>query len=125
MTPIGLGDRAGDSREMRTFAQILADEKENRNILEIKLRKITTYVDNDQVSVKPISTEDLSVLLFEVIKLKPGDCAGVALYTSRYDTKEVKLRPGVDPTPYLTGSTPIFYKDHEIEVKDRQKMSPW
>ena len=37
--------------------------------------------------------------------------------TSRYDTKEVKLRPEVDPTPYLTVNNPILFKDHEVEVK--------
>ena len=63
------------------------------------------------------TVEDVSVLIFDVIKLNPNDCLGVALKTSRYDTKEVKLRPEVDPTPYLTGNNPILFKDHEVEVK--------
>ena len=57
------------------------------------------------------------MLLFDVIKVKPSDCLAVALYTSRSDTKEVKLKPDVDPTPYLTGCSPILFKDHEVEVK--------
>jgi hypothetical protein len=118
VTPNEMGDRIGDSKQIRSFAQILADEKEKRNILEIKIRKITTFGDNDQVSVKPLNFEDISVLIFDVIKMKPNDCLGVALQTSRYDTKEVKLKHGVDPSPYLTNS-PIVFKDHEVEVRSQ------
>ena len=64
-TSIGMGGRIGDKKEMRTFAQILADEKQKRNILEIKLRKMSN---NDQLSVKSLTVEDVSVLLFDVIK---------------------------------------------------------
>jgi hypothetical protein len=38
------------------------------------------------------------------------------LRTSRFDTKEVKLKPEIDATQYLTGNTPIIFKDHEVEV---------
>ena len=93
-TSIGMGGRIGDKKEMRTFAQILADEKQKRNILEIKLRKLSN---NDQLSVKSLTVEDVSVLLFDVIKLDPSHCLGVALRTSRFDTKEVKLKPEMMP----------------------------
>ena len=52
---------------MRSFAQIMADERENRNILEVKIRKIVKIVENEQVSVKPPTTEDVSMLIFDVI----------------------------------------------------------
>ena len=52
VTPKGLGGRPGDLKEMRSFAQILADEKSKRNILEIKLRKVTNFVENELISVK-------------------------------------------------------------------------
>ena len=37
VTPSGMGDSGGSKtvKKMRTFEQIVADEKENRNILEI------------------------------------------------------------------------------------------
>ena len=60
--------------------------------------------------------EDVSVLLFDVIKLKPEQMFGVALYTSRYDTKEAKFKPGVDTSPYLTKDSRIYFKDHEVTV---------
>ena len=40
VTPPEGGDSARAPKQMRTFQQILAEEKENRNILEIKLIKI-------------------------------------------------------------------------------------
>ena len=100
-------------KKMRSFAEILADEKKNRNILEIKLTKIC---DDDQEKPENLSLERIGELLFEVIKLKAEDCERVALVTSRYDTKEVKLKQGVDPTPYLT-TQPIKFLNHEIVVR--------
>ena len=41
-------------KKMRSFAEILADEKENRNILEIKLTKIH---DDEQEKVENLSLE--------------------------------------------------------------------
>ena len=114
VTPIVMGDSSGDKKEMRSFAQILADEKQKRNILEIKIRKLTG---KDQTVVKSLTIEDVSVLLFDVIKVNPSHCLGVALKTSRYDTKEVKLKSDVDASQYLTGNNPILFKDHEVEVK--------
>ena len=59
---------------------------------------------------------DLSEFFFDVIKLKIEDCLGIALRTHRYDTKEIKLKRGVDPSPYLT-LTPHLFKGHEITTK--------
>ena len=66
-------------------------------------------VDNDGVmsKAKHISFEDVSVLIFDVIGIKPEHCASVALSTARYDTKEVKLKPGVDPTQYTVQRTAL------------------
>ena len=38
-TPIVMGGSFGDKKEMRSFAQILAEKKQKRNIFEIKIRK--------------------------------------------------------------------------------------
>ena len=103
-------------KKMRTFAEIIAEEKENRNILEIKLTKCFVTVDSKQLLAKSLSIEQVGELMFDVIKFKTGDCAGVAMFTSRYDTKEVKLKPGVDPKPYLT-TAPIKFCDHDVEVR--------
>ena len=111
-----VGGITGEPKRMRTFQEILAEETENRNILEIKLKRMNVINEaGEQGRAKNLSTEDVSILLFDVIKVKPEDCQGVALYTSRYDTKEIKLKSHVDPTPYLT-EIPIQFKDHEVIV---------
>ena len=40
VTPRGVGDSVQVPKQMRSFNQILAGEKENRNILRIKLTKL-------------------------------------------------------------------------------------
>jgi hypothetical protein len=64
---------------------------------------------------KNMSFEDVSILIFDIVGVKPEHCRGVALSTARYDTKEVKLKAGVDPLQYVTHS-PITFKDHQVEV---------
>ena len=54
-------------------------------------------------------------MIFDILKINPDDCQGVALVTSRYDTKEIKLKQEVDPTIYLT-SAQIQFKDHDVTV---------
>ena len=117
-TPSGMGGSEGSKvvKEMRTFEQIVADEKETRNIIEIKVSRKQVEIDGEIKPAKSLSMDDVSVLIFDVIGVKPQDCLGVALYTSRYDTKEVKFKPGVDTECYLTKDNPIDFKDHEILV---------
>ena len=121
VTPSGMGDSASRKIKMRSYAEIIAEEKENRNIIEIKITKLQVEEDGVMKQAKPITLEDVSVLLFDEIGVKPEECEGVALYTSRFDTKEIKLKPGVDATPYLT-TTPIIFKNHEVMVR-RQTAS--
>ena len=37
--------------------------------------------------------------------------------TGRYNTREVKLKPNVDPGPFLTLDSPITYKNHDVTVR--------
>ena len=119
--PTVTSSRLGDSKvvKMRSFAQILAEEKQKRNILEIKVTKMQVDENGELKPAKSLTMEDVSVLIFDVIKVKPEDCEGVVLSTSRYDTKEVKLKSGVDASPYLTKDGPIIFKDHEILVRSQ------
>jgi hypothetical protein len=50
------------------------------------------------------------------MELKMEDCDGIGLRTHCYDTKEINLKKGVDPTPYLT-TYPKLFKGHEISIK--------
>ena len=86
VTLSGMGDSNG-SKKMRSYEEIIAEAKENRNILEIKITRMEICEDG---------------------VMKPA--------TNRFDKKEVNLKPGVDPTPYLTKDTHHIFKNHEIEV---------
>ena len=102
---------------MRSFAEILNEEKLHRNILEVKLIRTSVKNNNGETVKAPTLNEtDLSEFFFDVIKLKIEDCLGIALRTHRYDTKEIKLKRGVDPSPYLT-LTPHLFKGHKITIK--------
>jgi hypothetical protein len=116
VTPSRLGGSVGRSAKMRSFAQIVAEEKQSRNILEIKMTRLQIDEEGVMKPAKSLNVEDVSILVFDVMKVKPEECLGVALSTSRYDTKEIKLKPGVDATQYLTKENPIIFKDHEVTV---------
>ena len=87
---------------MRSFEEIVAEEKKDRNILTVRLSKVVKIVNGKEEKAKNLTMEDMGEFLFDIVKLKVQDCAGLSLSTDRYDTKEIKLKPGIDPTPYLT-----------------------
>ena len=67
VTSKSVGDSQSAPKQMRTFAQILADEKEKRNILEIKLIKILYEEDGKQTKPEHLSLEKIGELMFDVI----------------------------------------------------------
>ena len=113
------GGRDSDQSQpqrMRSFAEILSGDKLHRNILEIKLIRTSKVLETGEtVKARTLTEADISEFLFDEINLKVEDCLGIALRTHRYDTKEVKLKKGVDPTQYIR-TKPIMFKDHEITV---------
>ena len=80
-------------------------------MLIVKLTKIVNYVDGAEVKPVSLNMEDIGEL-FDVIKVKAEDCAGLALTTNRYDTKEINLKKDVDPTSYLL--SPFEFKDTKL-----------
>ena len=105
-------------RKMRSFEEIIADEKKNRNTLIVKLTKIVKYEDGKEVKAPSLTMEDIGELFFEVVKLEVDDCAGISLSTQRYDTKEINLKPGVEPNKYITKS-PIEFKAHMVTISQQ------
>ena len=110
---VGGGD-ANDVR-MRSFAEIIASEKQQRNILEINLTKLSTSENNTVTKSKPLNFDDLAELVFDVLKIDHKLCAGFNYSTGRYDTREVKFNPGVDLSPYIVSN--IVFKNHEVSTK--------
>ena len=109
----GPTDRATDKpQRMRNFAEIMADQKLNRNIMEIILKKKPTIdSDGNVVTPKNLNFDDLGTLLFEILGVKAEDCTRFNYSLGRYDTREVMFKPGVDMSPYL-GMTDFM--GHEI-----------
>ena len=68
-------------------------------------------------SVKPksLTFDDLGELIFDVLKIDPKDCLTFDYNSGRYDTKQIKLKPGIDTSKYITDS-PISFKDHMVTV---------
>ena len=66
--------------KMRSFAEIIAAEKSERNILDM-------------------SYDELGEFIFDILKINPDDCMGFGFNTGRYYTREIKFRPGVDLSP--------------------------
>ena len=111
-----------NQKSHRSFQQILQDEQTNRNILEVKLRKISKQVDGVLVKPQNLTLEQVGELIFDIIKIDPADCSGIALTTHRYDTKEIKLKTQVDASKYIT-SRPLEFQDHEIIVRKQTSAS--
>ena len=61
-----LGGGSGSEVKMRNFAEIIAEEKKQRNILEIHLVKKATTVDDETFRPKSLTFDDLGELLFDV-----------------------------------------------------------
>ena len=95
------GKKSTDNVRLRTFEEIIHDATNNRNILKIKLQK---NVNESDSSVKPpnLSYDQLGELLFDHLKIKIDDCLRFNFNTSRYDSREVMLKPGLDLEPFIT-----------------------
>ena len=98
---------------MRSFFQIIEDEKKNRNIMEIHITK-QTYMENNQMTKhRNLTFDELSVFIFDILHIRHEDILAIDYTTGRYDKREVKLKPGVEATPYLGKKE---YMKHNINV---------
>ena len=96
---------------MRSFDEIIADAKCNRNILEINLKKNTV----DDQKPPNLTFDQIGELLFDRLKINSDDCLRFNFSSHRYDTREVFLKPNIDLSPYIT-EIDDFY-GHSITTK--------
>ena len=106
---------AGHPRKQRTFAEIIADQKLNRSILEISLTKIQKRDSDGNITKRRnLTFDEIGAFIFDTLKIQAADCLRFNYVTGRYDTREVMFKPGVDLGPYI-GS--YIYLEHEITTK--------
>ena len=77
---------SGGPTNMRSFAQILEQEKKDRNILELRITKIRTeeaLPPNYNYNSNNMSAEDIGELLFDTLKLNPSHCLAYDYNTGR------------------------------------------
>ena len=118
---VGAGP-AGQPRKQRSFAEIICEQKQNRNILEITLTKIQTIDSAGKPHThKNLTFDEIGTFLFDIVKIKPSVCLRFNFTSGRYDTREVMFKPEVSLTPYLGSYT---YLEHEIICrKQRSNIS--
>ena len=119
--PWAVGSVSGGNIITRSFAQIIEDEKKDRNILEIQLnRNNVMNTDGSTGKAKNITYEDLGELLFDILKINPEDCISFNFNSGRYDQREIKFKPDINTTPFVR-VVPFPFKDHSVTVKKQRQ----
>ena len=115
--PAWAGHGVSGGTPLRPFSQIILEESATRNIIQLRLTKIPTHVNGKSTLPKNLNFDDFGEFLFDILKIKPEDCLGLDLTTGRYDTRELKFKPEIDVTPFLTTTQPYTFKSHEIAIQ--------
>ena len=113
------GSAVGGMTGGRSWKQIV-EEAEKKEILHIKITK--TVDSANGTKPKNLTLEDLATFIFDVLKVDYNNCSALDLYSGRYDSRFIELKPGVEPTPYLR-SEPVIYMKHEITVTSIKNRS--
>ena len=102
----------------RSWQQIFNDAKQKRNILEIHIEKNNTPTETrEQPSQRYLTTDQLSDFIFKELKIRENDCIGLDYF---YGHKEVELKEGVDPTPFLHADIPVSFQGFNLLVKKQE-----
>ena len=83
------GETGSLDSSLRNYLDIIAQHRKERNVIEIKLKKVKPTDENnsDEIYVRNLSFDEMSELVFEVLKISFDDCIGADFYTGRYDTQ--------------------------------------
>ena len=84
--------------------------------------KPTPTESNETTRVKTLTYDDLAELIFDVLNVDQSQCLGFNYSTGRYNTREIKFKPGVDLTPYVKSG--ISFRGHEVSTNKQMKNKP-
>ena len=114
-TWVGAGALGGVPNS-RTYQQIIAEEKQNRNIIEFQIVKSAPTGSNEEHFARSLTYDELGELIFDVMKIDPSDCITFDYNTGRNDTKQIQLKSSVNSDQYVT-TNPIPFKGYEVSVR--------
>ena len=106
------------TQQLRPFSQIISEETASRNSIQLHLRKIPVIENGKTTTPKNLTFDHLGEFLFDTLKIDSKDCLGLDFSTGRYDTREVKFKPDIDVTTYLTTTLPYIFMNHESQSRE-------
>ena len=67
------------------YAEIVANQRDQRNVLEVKIKKIQTPSTTDEAPSNPksLTMDDISEFTFDILGIKFEECVGVDYWTGR------------------------------------------
>ena len=114
----GMNRTGSYKRQQRTFAEIIAEEKVNRNILEIIMTKLPVSEEDGTISkFRNLTFDEIATFIFEVLKVSPSECKRFNYTTGRYDTREIMFAADIDISPYV-GTFKFMH--HEIQTRKQR-----
>ena len=116
MAKVVQGTSVAGPPNMRNFAKIMEDEKNQRNVLELKMSKIRPESGPNPAN---LTHEDLGELLFDILQVPVKDCLAFDFNTGRYDTRQVKMKPGV-PVHDIIARAPVTFKGYIVTVSQQR-----
>ena len=105
----------------RSWKQILEDAAKEV-FIELKIRKISKIVENETVKPRNLKHDDIATFIYDVLKVNHNDIIALDFTSGRYDSREIQLKPHVDPTKF-TNVEPYVFMEHQISVTAKNNKS--
>ena len=106
----------GPSAIIKQFSMMKEASKKERNVLEIRFQR---QVGSD--ANKYVDLETISEYCFTELGLKPELIEAIDLNTGRFETKQIRLKQGVDASKF-TSDFPDTYKGYVISMNGAKKF---
>ena len=105
---------------LRKFSMMREAAKKERNVIEIRFQKQRVNGDSGRQN-KYVDLETISEYCFSELGLKPDMIEAIDLNTGRFETKQIKLKQGVDASKYVN-DFPDTYGDYVVSITNASKL---